>query len=371
MDLEGVAAALGLGPERIKGALTRKTIHSVKDPHTPYIVFKKDLGKVQRGTAVFLGDDILVVRGFPKIRRGFFLGPIIKKNFADEVAVEEKMNGYNVRVFREGERILAVTRGGYICPFTTKKLAPILEDFLSDNDLVVCGEVVGSENPYVSHDYPDVEGFGFFSFDLREKGTGRPKGVLERNELLKGSGVRSVPLFGIFSKKECPGKVFEIVREISKEKREGVVLKDPGMDRDPVKYTSTQTNTQDLAYAFTFPFDYGRDFSYSRIMREGFQAVEWDVTPEELEERAHRLGESILYPMVRSMRRVKEGVEVTEDHIIRVKDLDELEEIMAYLGRMGVECIIGDVWDDEGILVVQIKRLMHRTNDKIKHNLGM
>ncbi|HML25450.1 MAG TPA: hypothetical protein PKC27_01950, partial [Methanomethylovorans sp.] len=54
-----------------------------------------DIGSV----LVQKNDDFSLILGFPKIKRAMLLGPAIKFNFCDikRVAVEEKMNGYNVR----------------------------------------------------------------------------------------------------------------------------------------------------------------------------------------------------------------------------------------------------------------------------------
>ncbi len=44
--------------------------------------------------------------------------PTLKKHFSglEKITVEEKMNGYNVRVAKVKDDILAITRSGYICP---------------------------------------------------------------------------------------------------------------------------------------------------------------------------------------------------------------------------------------------------------------
>ena len=54
------------------------------------------------------------------------LTPSLKIHFNNEVAVEEKMNGYNVRIAQINDEIIAFTRGGYVCPYTTKKASEIM-----------------------------------------------------------------------------------------------------------------------------------------------------------------------------------------------------------------------------------------------------
>lgn len=82
------------------------------------------------------------------------------------------MNGYNVRIASVDSKIVALTRGGYLCPFTTQKVQEFmdLDKFFKDNpNLVICGEMLGTANPYVSHYYPEIGELGFRIFDVREK----------------------------------------------------------------------------------------------------------------------------------------------------------------------------------------------------------
>ncbi len=74
--------------------------------------FRKSVGKIEAGTMICFGDKIEIIRGFPKIRRTLMLNPSLKMHFNNEVAVEEKMNGYNVRIALINNKIIAFTRGG-------------------------------------------------------------------------------------------------------------------------------------------------------------------------------------------------------------------------------------------------------------------
>ena len=85
------------------------------------------------------------------------LDPTLKKHFngLSKLAVEEKMNGYNVRVAQVNGEILAITRSGYICPYTTERanVKLNLEFFEAFPELVLYGEMVGPDNPYVPKSY--------------------------------------------------------------------------------------------------------------------------------------------------------------------------------------------------------------------------
>jgi len=135
--------------EELLGIKSEKLEESIKKGNTkffismgiPTLLFKKETGKLESGTVVYFSDGFEVIRGFPKIRRTLILSPALKNYFNDLVAVEEKMNGYNVRIacinspdlnnltdseeeyfsdkaLEIGENlktVVALTRGGYIC----------------------------------------------------------------------------------------------------------------------------------------------------------------------------------------------------------------------------------------------------------------
>src|SRR3989337_3080100 len=106
------------------------------------------------------------------------------------------MNGYNVRVALIENNLVALTRGGFICPYTTEKANDLIgRDFFQDHpDLVLCGEMVGPDSPYVPKTFYDIESLEFFVFDIREKITGKPMPVMERRKLVEEFGLRSVRL---------------------------------------------------------------------------------------------------------------------------------------------------------------------------------
>lgn len=117
------------------------------------------------------------------------LDPTIKKHFIglEKVAVEEKMNGYNVRIAIAKEEILAITRSGYICPYTTQKGKRETEPEIFDDfpELVLYGEMIGPDNPYVSKDIYGIESVEFYIFDIREKNSGKPLSISRKQEILK------------------------------------------------------------------------------------------------------------------------------------------------------------------------------------------
>lgn len=359
---------LGVKAERLNQAIEKGIIKFFDFKGTPALQFKKDVGKVESGTIIYFKEKIEVIRGFPKTRRTLMLSPTIKNHFKNRVVVEEKMNGYNVRIASIRDEIVALTRGGYICPYTTKKAVEIMDlsNFFNDNpDLVICGEMVGTDNPYVSHHYLEIGSLGFRVFDLRKKISNEPLPLKEKYELLQKYNLPSVIVLGTFSVKDAPEYIKEIVKKIGEENREGIVIKDPQMEIGPLKYTSSQAHDDEIKYAFTYPFDFGRDFFFSRVIREGFQAFEMDESEEELQERAKRLGESILYPMIDTIKNVSSGNIAGEDMVIDVENREEAEKFLRHLHDLGVYAILIEFKDNKAV----IRRIYQSTTDKINNFL--
>ncbi|MGB4611953.1 MAG: ATP-dependent RNA/DNA ligase MthRnl, partial [Methanothermobacter thermautotrophicus] len=359
----------GVPSSRLKVAFARGSLRLLESAGMQALLFKKSLGDLEAGTVIYLGDETEVIRGFPKIRRTLLLSPTIQEHFRDRVAVEEKMNGYNVRIacLSSGETV-ALTRGGHVCPFTTRNAQELLdlsEFFREHPDLVICGEMIGRDNPYVSQDYPEVGPLGFRVFDLREKNTNRPLAVEERRALLDSYGLPNVRLFGVYPIDEAASEVADIIRALGMAGREGVVMKDPSMEVPPLKYTSSQAHARELAYAFSYPFDFGRPFFFSRVIREGFQAYELDESDDETRERARRLGEAIIYPMLERIKSISAGEAAYEDTVIDVEDRETAEEFIRHLVRLGVSATLADYRDGRAT----IRRFYQSTTDRINNYL--
>ena len=143
-------------------------------------------------------------------------------------------------------------------------------------------------------------------------------------------------------------------------------MKDPEMKISPLKYTSSRAHDDEISYAFSYPFDFGKDFFFSRVIREGFQAYEMNENEEELKKRALRLGESILYPMIGTIKNVASGNQAIEDMVIDVENEEEAEEFLRYLHNLGVYAIIDKIEGNKAVL----RRIHQSTTDKINNLLN-
>lgn len=337
----------------------RRSYEGLEYRHLPD--YRKSL---ERGTALVEGE---VVRGFPKIPRTLVLDPGMPSFFEGSVVVEEKLNGYNVRIARVDGDLLAFTRSGIVCPFTTRAVVADLdlEAFFDDHPgLMLCGEVIGPESPYTSYDYPDVDSVAFRAFDLRDRASGDPVGVDERRDRCEAYGVPQVPRHGRFDADRAPDELRSVVAALDEEGREGVVLKSPD-GTEQLKYTTSATHRADLAHAFSLPFDYGREFVFKRVVREAFQTAEWDEPAEVRRERARDLGEAILFPMVETIEAVEAGEPAGERHTIRA-DPETIDATLDHFRDLGLELEIEDDRTADGERVVTFVKRMRSTEDKTR-----
>jgi putative ATP-dependent DNA ligase len=347
---------------------------------------------VERGTVLLDREGpAAIVRGYPSVPRVLVLDEGVRSVFdADDapVAVEEKLNGFNVRIVRiagwdgddmreergddsdDGD-LLAFTRGGYVCPYTTARARERLDTaafFDAYPDAMLCAELVGPETPYTSHDYAAVDSHAFRVFGIRDRETGEPLPVAERRERCEAYGFAQSRLFGEGDPAEVVAIACEAIDELDARGREGVVLKSADGGR-MVKHTTESQHHDELAYAFSVPFDRGADFVFSRVVREAFQAAERDEADHRLRERAHDLGEAILLPFVETIHDVADGEPVGERQTVRGAP-HEIDALLDHLRSVGLTVEVIDDRREADQRVVEFVKRSAATADRIEHYLS-
>jgi len=364
MNLSRAADKLGVNLSKLE-SLQQSILRRSSWPEPKLMRFEKTASGIEAGTVIFENGD--VVFGYPKIRRAMMLQAAIKKYFSNWIAVEEKMNGYNIRVAAIDGDVVALTRGGFICPYSTEVARRLIPPQIWDDqpDMIMCGEMVGPENPYVPKDIYPTDSIDFYLFDLCQKNRKGTAGVHKTHEFAKEHGIKATALLGEFRADRAYEEIAQIVRDLGKRGREGVILKDPENVAWPVKYTSSQSNCHDLEVAFRYYNDYALDFFVSRVVREGFQSAEWNETEEERKARALRIGESILLPLVDTVIRKIHGEQIVQQVQIRVKNIQTARDFEYHLRRIGMKAIFDPPQpDEEGGYLVRITKLVMSTNDK-------
>ncbi|MFC6722516.1 RNA ligase [Halobacteriaceae archaeon SHR40] len=325
---------------------------------------------LERGTVVV--EDEGIVRGYPSIPRVLVAETGIPEFFEpdDSVVVEEKLNGFNVRVAAPGE-LLAFTRSGYVCPYTTARVGDLLDldQFFTDHPgKMLCAELIGPETPYTDHDYEGISSDAVRVFDIRDRESGDPLPVADRDDLCDRYDLPQPRQFGRSDPDRAVETVRDAIQDLDDAGREGVVMKSAD-GTALVKYTTEAQHHADLAHAFSVPFEYGRDFLFSRVIRDGFQAVEFEEAPDRVRERAHDLGESILFPFVEAIRRVERGDPVGEIHTVRAEPA-VVEQLLAHLRDQGLTMEILHDQHEDGQRVVEFVKVAQSTRDQIDHYLS-
>ncbi|HIP25416.1 MAG TPA: RNA ligase [Archaeoglobus profundus] len=373
-----IAEALGVSQAVIEKLNEKNLIRLafIKHPFFRDVIeaykLERKVGEFEPGTLIAKTvEGLRVVRGYPKIKRALTLYPTIKKHFKGEVVLEEKMNGYNVRLVKFGENIYAITRGGFICPYTTEKARRLVNlDFFKDNPkLMLCCEAVGEESPFVPKDVYGVKTIDFYVFDIRDQKTNIALPIKQKEKLAEEYGLKLAPILAEVQVSKAHEIAKEIILELDKRGREGIVIKDPMMRRPPIKYTTSQCNCSDLSYAFRFFEEYGKDFMFSRIIREAFQSFEFRENEEKFKDRCLRLGEAIL-SMVKSIKEVNEGKRIVEKMRLRFYDLEIFELFKEHIRRMGIRAEFSNPKREEDGYVVWVYRHIMSTTDKIKYILA-
>lgn len=231
-----------------------------------YIRFTDDYKDIPRGTAIFKD---FVVWGYPHIGRIFQISSGIREQFEKPFWVEEKVDGYNVRVFRYKDDVYALTRGGYVCSFTTDRVPDFVNlKFFEDNpDLILCMEVAGPENPYVEESPEHIkEDVKFFLFDIMKKGERKFLPYREKLKLIEKYDLPSVERYGLFNLDD-DRKLKDLLKRLNEEKREGVVLKEDSERDKRVKYITMWANLNDIKVTALNMLGVPADYYTNRLLR--------------------------------------------------------------------------------------------------------
>jgi len=379
--LHNVAHDTGADQGKLERNFQHNNIYLVTDFDIPFLRFRQKVSVLEKGTMIFLPrtspgthNRLEYLCGFPKIRRLMTLNGL-QEHFPRGFYAEEKMDGYNVRTAMIGGKFVAATRGGLPCPYTTWRIREHLTKtnlrfFKDHKNKMLCGEVVGLQNPYQEKSYPEASKFAYFVFDIRDRITNKPVNVEDKYKILKKYKLPAVRSFGKFSNKNS-SKLKTLMRQLGQKKREGLVLKSPDQSF-LLKYTANQSTNSDLSYAFKFMFDYGQAFMFRRLVREAFQAYELGLKGKDLEKEATALGKSILMPMIKTIGEIDKGKEVTEDFEVTVPDKEFGKAFVDHLNHLGVRASIEKISEDKktGKVTFKLKRHYPSTNDKVKAYLS-
>lgn len=231
-------------------------------------------------------NEKLFVPGYPHIPRIYVLKTGLKRYLKYPFYAEEKIEGYNVRLVKIDNEILAFTRRGYICPFATDRwedfLPELPEFFETQKNLIICSEVAGPGNPFVSEYPPYIkEDINFFVFDFMKEGTGEFLSVSEKIKLLEKYKLNCPEINGPFDPERDYKKIKDLLKKYHLEKREGVVFK-PDYSGSRVKYVTPFSNLTDLKVVFPYLGEIDPHFVSLRLIRLALNLYEFEEFKEEV-----------------------------------------------------------------------------------------
>lgn len=303
------------------------------DEEIKYARFREDFRSILRGTVVLENatrsgkHEMRIIWGFPHITRIFTLENGMGKNMhAETFYVEEKIDGFNLRIAKVNGNIFAFSRGGFIDWFATEKICEMnLENFFKDYPgAVLCGEMIGN-TPYTK----PIRTFDtrLMVFDIDE-GDGTYVKPREKFELLKKYAIDSVPLIGVFRKSEL-SKLKQTMLTVLKKKKEGIIIKSEDR-REIVKYVTPYADIEDIARNMSLMFDMPSGFFIQRILRSAFFLREFELDREHY---AKELGSACYLPLIEKLKELGNGDRISEEYEVIIKNQETWNRILKHMSR--------------------------------------
>ena len=321
-------------PERFLEAHAHNAAEQCCDFGISYLRIRNDYHGIPRGAVLAAGR---VIPDYPHIARVFALAAGIRQSFSEPFQVEEKVDGYNVRIFRVADRCVAITRSGRICPFTTDRLPDLLEiaeleRLLTEHpELVLCAEVAGPGNPYMDAASPrGGDDVALFVFDLLRQGQEQFVPLAERDALLARYGLPVPRGFGRFTVSQV-AEVFEIVRHLDAEGGEGIVLKSTLRDRR-VKYVCPSINVEDVATEAALELELPAEFYIHRVVRMVVALRELDQR-ERLRTLGPAFGEALVSGFDQALEDMARTGKLSKTYRIRLREEASIEALLEHLGQ--------------------------------------
>jgi len=319
-------------PERFASLRADGRLEELDDGVLAYTRVADDGHGVDRGVIRIAGRVIPV---YPSIGRFFALGAGVRNNFAGPFRAERKVDGYNVRVVRIDGRLLAFTRGGYLCPFSTDRLpdfGPLDALFDRDPELVLCGEIAGPDNPYMDAPEASVASdVAFFAFDLMRQGESGFLPLDQRDELLGAAGIRQAPFLGRFRPDETDD-LLALARRLDGEAAEGMVLKPEEPGRPRFKWVTPRVNLSDIVGDAELLAELPPAFFVGRIVRlvVGIDELGFE---DRLATWERRLGRALFEELERALEEVRTRGTVSKSYTVHLRSADAIDPLLAHLAR--------------------------------------
>ncbi len=358
-----------LSLETIEEAAEAHALRTVEDGELRYLRFADDFHRIPRGTIVIDGRTLPV---YPSIGRIFALRAGIESTFDGPFHVEEKLDGYNVRVALHKDRLLCFTRGGFLCPFTEERLPDLvdLRPFFAEHpQLVVCAELAGPDNPYIETHQPGVaEDLAFFAFDILDPETCGFLPLAERDALFAAFAIKRAPQLGVYRASDW-ADIAEAVRRLDALGAEGIVLKPPAQGLR-VKYVTPRINILDFATDAALLAELPGEFFTSRLQRLAIGMLELGMP---CDARVYeQIGRALLPGFLRSVECVQRHGQVYKDFRVRLRREETVDKLLAHLNRASRSIRVQELSRrrEGDYLIVQLRKIFNQSTSRLKTMLG-
>ena len=335
-----------------------------------WIVVDKKSKACPEGVVFFDGEPIYP---YPSIGRFLYLKTGITQHFQHPFWVEEKIDGYNIRLFKTDCGFFAMTRRGYFCPFTTDRAFDFINpQFFADHPhLILCLEVAGPENPYLDNPPADIkEDIRFFVFDMMEKGKPGFLPFEEKMALIESYGLPAVPLYGLFSK-ETIEDLKKLLLTLDERGKEGIVMKESNAPYTRAKYVTKRSNLQDIDAASYYFLQLPPQYFAHRILRLSLALDEENISLEK-EDIANHLGFALTNGLFAAIKQFEETGKVTKRFRCRFHEEENVRLFLASRKQLlGHDHFIERQLQKEGQwLVLEFDKEYPRMTSLLQHYLS-
>lgn len=334
-----------------------------------YIQFMDDYKSIPRGTVIFNNN---VVNGYPPIGRVLSLSSGLATQFEHPVWIEEKVDGYNIRILKIHSHVIAVTRGGYICPFSTDRIDDLLDTsiFSKHPDLILCGEIAGPENPYLYGGPPFIkEDVQLFIFDIGRWNHEDYLPYEEKTQRIREYKLPTVQMFGRFELQNTD-PIKELLLKLHSEFREGVVFKEDSLRNKRAKYTTTNTNIIDIKSGAYNMLDLPPEYFMNRILRLVLFLEEQNL--EQTNELSQRLGEAFIKDLLIAIQQTHEQHKVTRAFKCRFRNRENAVKLLNNLSHSSghIQIKLLDLREQDDFWHLQFERMYPKTSGTLSNILS-
>lgn len=364
-DLPPIILNRYFSDSELKALFEKEALQHFSFEGEEFVRLSQDYKKLYRGTVFYDGG---ILPGYPHIMRIVHLTKGLSRYLkSSRFFVEEKVDGYNVRIARIKGKTIAFTRGGFICPFTTDRITDLIDISFFDRypGYVLCGEVVGPGSPYNTEFIPYIkEDVVFFVFDvIKSNGTFLlPEERVITLQDFKMEQVRRWGPFDITHLKE----IKEIALHLDKEEREGIVIKTLKNEK-ALKYVTLSSCLRDLKATTHLISEIPAGFYIQRIMRALFFCHEFDIplTDSYLMEAAKAL---YLRPY-NALKDVAVGGEIKESFDVKVRNRETAMKLLQHLNRSGIHTQLISIERVEDYYKLRFNRIYRKGTRQIRQLL--